>query len=762
MSAQDDSPVAMAARLYPEMARKLEIVRSRIDKPLTLADKVLLGHLDNPADQELIPGSSYLSLRPDRVVFQDVLGQTGMLQFMQTLRERVAVPTSIHCDHLIQARVDGASDLRVSVLENSEVYDFLRSAAAKYGAGFWEPGAGIIHQVVLENYAFPGALIIGTDSHTPNAGGLGACAVGVGGADAVETIAGLPWEVLYPKHIAVYLTGALSGWTAPKDVILNVAGQLTVSGATNAIVEYIGPGARTISATGKATITNMGAELGATTSMFPADEHMLTYLDATGRGDLAPLVRQYASTLFEPDAAVEADPERYYDRVIRIDLSALEPYIVGPHSPDRARPLSHLAAELKSVGNTIPEAISAALIGSCTNSSYEDMSRAADVAAQARAHGLKAVVPFLVTPGSEQVRATIARDGQLDELEALGGTVLANACGPCIGQWHRDPRATATPNAIVTSYNRNFPRRNDGSPATMNLIASPEIVTALALAGRLSFNPATDSLTGADGKPFMLAAPKPAPEVPPTRFARGRTTYVAPPADGRDITLSVDPASERIQLMQPWPAWDGRDFTGMPVVLKTRGKTTTDHISPAGPWLRFRGHLDKFSDNLLNGATNAYTSEIGTTTNGLTGESGLTPAQAARQYRAAGQAWVVIGDSNYGEGSSREHAALSPRLLGGAAVIARSFARIHESNLKKQGLLALTFIDPDDYDRILADDRIDLVGLDRLAPGEPVECCINHADGNSETVWLKHSYSDAQLHWFRAGSALSVLHKSAA
>jgi len=762
MSALDESPVAMAARLYPEMARKLEIVRRRLDKPLTLADKVLLGHLDNPADQELIPGSSYLLLRPDRVVFQDVLGQTGMLQFMQTLRERVAVPTSIHCDHLIQARVDGASDLRVSVLENSEVYDFLRSAAAKYGAGFWEPGAGIIHQVVLENYAFPGALVIGTDSHTPNAGGLGACAVGVGGADAVETIAGLPWEVLYPKHIAVYLTGALSGWTAPKDVILNVAGQLTVSGATNAIVEYIGPGARTISATGKATITNMGAELGATTSMFPADEHMLTYLNATGRGDLAPLIQQYASILFEPDAAVEADPERYYDRVIRIDLSALEPHIVGPHSPDRARPLSQLAAELKSAGNTIPEAISAALIGSCTNSSYEDMSRAADVAAQARAHGLKAVVPFLVTPGSEQVRATIARDGQLDELEALGGTVLANACGPCIGQWHRDPRATATPNAIVTSYNRNFPRRNDGSPATMNLIASPEIVTALALAGRLSFNPATDSLTGADGKPFMLTAPKPAPEVPPTRFAQGRTTYVAPPADGRDITLSVDPASERIQLMKPWAAWDGRDFAGMPVVLKTRGKTTTDHISPAGPWLRFRGHLDKFSDNLLNGATNAYTGEIGKTTNVLTGESGLTPAQAARQYRAARQAWVVIGDSNYGEGSSREHAALSPRLLGGAAVIARSFARIHESNLKKQGVLALTFIDSDDYDRILADDRLDLIGLDRLALAEPVECRINHSDGRSETVWLKHSYSNAQLQWFRAGSALNVLHKSAA
>src|SRR5471030_1276576 len=464
MSALDDSPVAMAARLYPEMARTLEIVRRRLDKPLTLADKVLLGHLDNPDDQELIPGNSYLKLRPDRVVFQDVLGQTGMLQFMQTLRERVAVPTSIHCDHLIQARVDGASDLRISVLENSEVYDFLRSAAAKYGTGFWEPGAGIIHQVVLENYAFPGALIIGTDSHTPNAGGLGACAVGVGGADAVETIAGLPWEVLYPKHIAVYLTGALNGWTAPKDVILNMAGQLTVSGATNAIVEYIGPGARTISATGKATITNMGAELGATTSMFPADEHMLTYLNATGRGDLAPLIQQYASILFEPDAAVEADPERYYDRVIRIDLSALEPHIVGPHSPDRARPLSQLAAELKSAGNTIPEAISTALIGSCTNSSYEDMSRCADVAEQAREHGLKSAVDFMVTPGSEQVRATIERDGQMTSLREIGATVLANACGPCIGQWRRSQAMVGVANTIVTSYNRNFPMRNDGQP----------------------------------------------------------------------------------------------------------------------------------------------------------------------------------------------------------------------------------------------------------------------------------------------------------
>jgi aconitate hydratase len=756
-----ESSAAMAAALYAQMEHKLAIVRGRLHRPLTLADKVLLGHLDDPEHQELVPGKSYLMLRPDRVVFQDVLGQTGMLQFMQTRRERVAVPTSIHCDHLIQARTGSAPDLRASLAENREVYDFLRSAAAKYGAGFWEPGAGIIHQVVLENYAFPGALIIGTDSHTPNAGGLGACAVGVGGADAVETIAGLPWEVLYPKRIAVHLTGQLNGWSAPKDVILCVAGQLTVAGGTNAIVEYIGPGARTISATGKATITNMGAELGATTSMFPADERMLTYLAATGRGELAPLVREHAH-LFAPDAEVEAAPERHYDRVIRIDLSTLEPHIVGPHSPDRARPLSQLAAELRGADNTLPEAVSAALIGSCTNSSYEDMSRAADVANQARAHGVKAAVPFLVTPGSEQVRATIERDGQLDALAGIGGKVLANACGPCIGQWRRDPQAFAAPNAIVTSYNRNFPRRNDGSPTTMNLIASPEIVTALALAGRLSFNPLTDTLTGADGTPFRLAPPQPAPEVPPASFEPGRTTYVAPPADGRALGLAVDPASERIQLMQPWPAWDGRDFTDLPVLLKTRGKTTTDHISPAGPWLRFRGHLDKFSDNLLNGATNAYTGDVGKTADQLSGEYGLTPAQAARRYRAAGLRWVVIGDFNYGEGSSREHAALSPRLLGGAAVIARSFARIHESNLKKQGLLALTFADPADYERVLADDRLDLVGLAALAPGKPVECRVTHADGRRDTLWLAHSYSAAQLEWFRAGSALNLLHRDAA
>lgn len=617
--------------LYYKMARNLQIVRDRVGRPLTLADKVLLGHLDDPEVQALEPRASHLSLRPDRVILQDVLGQTGMLQFMQTGRNRVAVPTTIHCDHLIQARSAAASDLSESLNENREVYDFLRSAAAKYGVGFWEPGAGIIHQVTLENYAFPGALIIGTDSHTPNAGGLGSCAVGVGGADAVEVMAGLPWEVLYPGRIAIYLTGKLSGWTAPKDIILYVAGQLGVAGGTNAIVEYIGPGARALSATGKATITNMGAELGATTSLFPYDERMATYLTATGRGDLVPLAEAHWA-LLAPDEAVEADPETYYDTVIELDLSTLEPHVVGPHSPDRARSISQLAAEVADRSQGFVDAISTALIGSCTNSSYEDMSRAADVAQQAAAHGVQTATPFMVTPGSEQVRATIERDGQMQALVDIQATVLANACGPCIGQWRRSGRDGGEPNTIVTSYNRNFPSRNDGQPTTMNFIASPEIVTALALAGRLSFNPLTDTLVGADGVPFKLAPPKPAPEVPGASFDKGRSFYVAPPDDGSAIVLQVDPNSDRIQLMAPWPAWDGEDFLEMPVLIKTRGKTTTDHISPAGSWLRFRGHLDNFSENLLMGAANAYTGEAGKAKNVVTGETGQLVSQIARFY----------------------------------------------------------------------------------------------------------------------------------
>ena len=748
------------ARTYATMALNIDIVRRRLDRPLTLADKLLLGHLDAPETQELVPGKSQLRLRPDRVVFQDVLGQTGMLQFMQTGRDKVAVPTTIHCDHLIQARVGGAADLKDSLAENGEVYDFLRSAAAKYGAGFWEPGAGIIHQVVLENYAVPGAVIIGTDSHTPNAGGLGACAVGVGGADAVETIAGLPWELLYPRRIAVYLSGALSGWTAPKDVILYVAGRLGVAGGTNAIVEYVGPGARTISATGKATITNMGAELGATTSVFPFDDRMRRYLAATGRGDLVPHAERHRD-LLAPDAEVEADPERFYDQVVELNLSTLEPHVVGPHTPDRARPVSALAAEVADAENEFRDAISTVLIGSCTNSSYEDMSRAADVAAQAAACGLAAAAPFLVTPGSEQIRATIARDGQMRALESVGGTVLANACGPCIGQWRRAGDAADAPNTIVTSYNRNFPRRNDGRPSTMNFICSPELATAFALAGRLSFNPLTDSLTGADGTEFKLRPPKPAPEVPGAGFDPGARAYVAPPADGGGAVLTIKPDSERLQAMAPWPAWDGEDFTDMPVLAKARGKTTTDQISPAGPWLRYRGHLDRFSDNMLMGAVNAYTGKAGTGRNLLTGAADAAFADTARHYQANGLRWVVVGDENYGEGSSREHAALSPRLLGGAAVIARSFARIHESNLKKQGLLPLTFTDASDYDRIREDDRLSLSDLANLTPGQPVTCRVAHADGSEETLSLAHSFTADQLNWFRAGSALNAIRKAA-
>ncbi|MFZ1867176.1 MAG: aconitate hydratase [Steroidobacteraceae bacterium] len=753
-----ESTPEMAAGIYCAMERRLEIVRRRLQRPLTLAEKILLGHLDDPESQELTPDKSYLQLRPDRVVFQDLLGQTGILQFMQSGRERVAIPTSIHCDHLIQARHTSRQDLDESLAENAEVYDFLRRAAAKYAAAFWGPGAGIMHQVVLENYAFPGELIIGTDSHTPNSGGLGACAVGVGGADAVEAIVGLPWELLYPKRIAVYLTGRLNGWTAPKDVTIAVAGMLTVSGGTNAIVEYIGPGARTISATGKATIANMGAEVGATTSMFPADEHMATYLRATHRGALAPFIEQYRH-LLEPDPEAEQAPEDHYDRVLVLDLSTLEPHIAGPYSPDRVRPLSKLAAEIADSESGFPRNISAALIGSCTNSSYEDMSRAADVAEQARARGLKAAVPYLVTPGSEQVRSTIERDGQLQSLENIGAAVLANACGPCVGQWRRTDANVAAdaPNAIVTSYNRNFAGRNDGRRSTMNFLASPEIVTALAIAGRLDFNPLEDPLTGANGESFRLQPPKPAPEVPARDFENRREHYIAPPADSRSLDLTVEPASERLQLMKPWSAWDGEDFLEMPILIKTRGKTTTDHISPPGTWLRYRGHLERFSENLLLGATNAATGEVGKTSNVVSSVPGQPIAAVARDYRSRRLRWVIVGDSNYGEGSSREHAALSPRLLGGAAVIARSFARIHESNLKKQGLLALTFADPNDYERIRGSDRLSLLGLRELAAGKPVRCRLVHEDGTEETLQLRHSYSERQLEWFRAGSSLNTI-----
>ena len=758
MESIDSTPDFVAAT-YARMSENISILRDRLQRPLGLADKVLLSHLDDAQNQDLVPGSSYLKVRPDRVMLQDVLGQTGMLQFMQTLKPTVAVPTTIHCDHLIQARNEGVQDLKESLTENDEVYNFLKSAAAKYGAGFWGPGAGIIHQVNLENYAFPGSVIIGTDSHTPNGGGLGSFSVGVGGADAVEVMAGLPWEVLYPKKIGVQLTGKMSGWTAPKDVILYLAGHLTVSGGTNSTIEYFGPGAESISCTGKATITNMGAELGATTSIFPYDERMARYLAATDREDLAQLA-DANKELLTPDQEIIDNPESYFDVLVKIDLTALEPHVVGPHSPDRARPLSQLANEVGDKSNDFINDVSATLIGSCTNSSYEDMSRAADVANQAISNGARAKVPLMVTPGSERVRATIERDGQMESLRSIGATVLANACGPCIGQWKRSQNDSTKPNSIVTSYNRNFPARNDGQQTTMNFIASPEVTTAFALAGSLSFNPITDELQAEDGTSFKLSPPAPAPEVPSDNFEGGRQQFFAPPEDGSKITVEVDPNSNRIQILKPWDAWDGEDISGAVVLLKAQGKCTTDHISPAGVWLSLRGHLDKFSDNMFMGAVNAFTEETGKATNVLSGESGKAISQNARDYKAAGQKWIVIGDDNYGEGSSREHAALSPRLLGGSAVIARSFARIHETNLKKQGMLALTFDDRDDYSKIKETDRVDIIGLPALTPGEKVSCIIHHSDGTSETIQLNHTYSETQIEWFRKGSFLNLFHSS--
>jgi aconitate hydratase len=753
-----DSTPGFVEEAYKKMERNLEVVRARYNRPLTLAEKLLLGHLDDAKGAELDSGESYIMLNPDRVIHQDVTGQMAILQFMQSGRTEVAVPTTVHCDHLVQARVGASSDLQDALNESSEVFQFLESSCRKYGMGFWKPGSGIIHQVNLENYAFPGCLVIGTDSHTPNAGGLGCLAIGVGGADAADVMAGLPWEVKYPTLVGVRLTGELSGWTAPKDVIIYLAGVLTVAGGTNAIIEYFGPGVNSISCTGKATITNMGAELGATGDVFPFDERMATYLKATRRPELAELAEKYKHLLIS-DPEVEQDPEQYYDRIVEIDLSTLEPQITGPHSPDRARPISALAKEVKEEG--FPDKISVALVGSCTNSSYEDMSRCADVARQASEHGLKSVSEFMITPGSEQVRATIARDGQQAALEELGGMVLANACGPCIGQWKRDGVPEGEPNSIVTSYNRNFPKRNDANSGTMNFISSPELAVAMSLSGSLSFNPMTDTLTGADGKEFMLEAPKPAPEVPANGFDLGEESYIAPPEDGSGVSVNVDPTSSRLQILEPWPAWDGEDFKDMPVLVKAAGKCTTDHISPAGAWLRFRGHLDNLSDNMFLGAVNAFTDEPGTGSNQLSGEQVQPIPEIAREYKAQGMQWIAIGDNNYGEGSSREHAAMSPRMLGAAAVITRSFARIHEANLKKQGVLPLTFEDPGDYDRIRADDRLSIIGLSDLSPGQPLVCVLSHGDGEEERINLRHTMNPGQIDWFKAGSAMNHMKNTA-
>jgi len=748
-----ESTPEFVAQVYKKMDERLAAVRKRLNRPLTLTEKVLFGHLDEPAGCELSAGKSYLQLRPDRVAMQDATAQMALLQFAQADIPTVAVPTTVHCDHLIQAREGAQKDTLRALDDNREVYEFLRTVSNRYGIGFWKPGAGIIHQVVLENYAFPGGMMIGTDSHTPNAGGLGMFASGVGGADAVDVMAGLPWEVKYPQIIGVHLTGKLTGWSAPKDVILRVCGELTVTGGTNAVIEYFGPGTESISCTGKGTITNMGAELGATTSIFPFDETMVRYLRATERAALAELAEKNRH-LLAADPEVAKDPAKYFARIVEIDLSKLEPHLVGPHTPDLARPVSQMAAAVAKEG--YPDAISVALIGSCTNSSYEDISRVTDIVKQAKAHGMKAVTPFLVTPGSEQIHKTIVRDGQMGEIQSVGGQVLANACGPCIGQWKRDELAPGTKNTIVTSYNRNFPARNDGNRETMAFIGSPEIVAAYALAGKLSWNPTKDELKGADGKAFTLKAPAQAPDLPAGGFVKDTEGYLAPAADGSKVEIRVAPDSKRLQLLTPFAPWDGKDFEKLPLLLKARGKCTTDHISPAGPWLRFRGHLDNISDNMFTGAINAFSGEAGTTKNLLTGEK-LSVPKVARDYKAHGLSWVVVGDENYGEGSSREHAAMSPRFLGGAAVIVRSFARIHESNLKKQGILPLTFADRTDYDKVREDDRVSIVGLSDLAPGKDVTAIFHHADGSEDPVTVRHTLNAEQIAWFRAGSALNVI-----
>ncbi len=746
----------LVANTYATLEANVAKIRERLGRPLTYAEKVFLGHLADPASAELTPGKSYMDTKPDRIAMQDATAQMALLQFMLAGKDETAVPTTVHCDHLIQAYVGAAKDMETARTTNQEVYDFLRSAASRYGIGFWGPGAGIIHQVVLEKYAFPGGMMIGTDSHTPNAGGLGMFACGVGGADAVDVMADFPWEVLYPNLVGVKLTGQLNGWSSPKDVILKVCEILTVKGGTNRVVEYFGEGTKSLSCTGKGTITNMGAELGATTSIFPYDERMALYLKSTEREELADIANEHAE-LLKADPEVEADPEKYYDVLVEIDLSTLEPHIVGPHTPDLARPVSKMASDAKE--NGYPTNLTSCLIGSSTNSSYEDLTRAADVAQQASKHGVKAATKLWCTPGSEQIHKTIRRDGQLEALEEIGAVVLANACGPCIGQWRRDDIEKGEQNSILTSFNRNFPKRNDGNPETLAFIGSPEICVAYALTGRLDFNPMTDAIETPDGGSFTLTPPPEAPDVPADGFVMSYEGYLAPPAEAeRDgISVEIRDDSERLAFLEPFAKWDGNDFEKLPLLLKAKGKCTTDHISMAGPWLRYRGHLDKISDNMFIGAINAFTGDAGTGLNQESGETGQGFPAIARDYKARGLRWVVIGDENYGEGSSREHAAMEPRHLGCAAVIVRSFARIHETNLKKQGVLPLTFADPADYEKVQETDRISITGLDALAPGQALSVTLHHEDGSADSFQVKHTLNADQVDWFQAGSALNIL-----
>jgi len=736
---------------YDKLVANLDIVKGRLGRPLTLSEKILYSHLDDPEGQEIVRGESYLRLRPDRVAMQDATAQMAMLQFISSGLPKVAVPSTIHCDHLIQAQVEGSQDLARAKDINKEVYNFLATAGAKYGVGFWKPGSGIIHQIILENYAFPGLLMVGTDSHTPNGGGLGGLCIGVGGADAVDVMADIPWELKCPKVIGVKLTGKLSGWTSPKDVILKVAGILTVKGGTMSIVEYFGDGLESISCTGMGTICNMGAELGATTSVFPFNQRMADYLEATERKPIADLAAKYKDSLLSPD------PECIYDQVIEIDLNTLEPHVNGPFTPDLATPISGLAEAAKA--NGWPLEVKDGLIGSCTNSSYEDMSRVASLMKQALAKGLKSKGTFYITPGSEQIRATIERDGLAGTMREFGGIVLANACGPCIGQWDRQNVAKGEKNTIVTSYNRNFTGRNDANPATHCFVTSPEMTVALTLAGSLDFNPLTDSLTAPDGSQLKLSDPF-GDGLPADGFDPGEDTYQHPPADGSSVDVDVSPTSDRLQLLTPFDKWIGTDLSDMRILIKVVGKCTTDHISAAGPWLKYRGHLQNISNNLLITAINAENQEMNTVKNQDTGAFGGVP-EIASQYKNAGVNWVVFGDENYGEGSSREHAALEPRFLGGRAIIVKSFARIHETNLKKQGMLPLTFADKADYELVRPDDMVSIQGLTDFQPGKALSCVLSHSDGSSDTISLEHTFNAQQIDWFKAGSALNRMKEAA-
>ncbi|MBM3417079.1 MAG: aconitate hydratase [Bacteroidetes bacterium] len=747
--------LGLIKKVYAELPAKLAAARRLLGKPLTLTEKILYTHLHGPFPAAAYTrGKDYVDFAPDRVAMQDATAQMALLQLMTCGRDKVAVPSTVHCDHLIQAKIGAKKDLQLALETNREVYDFLASISNKYGIGFWKAGAGIIHQVVLENYAFPGGMMIGTDSHTPNAGGLGMVAIGVGGADAVDVMAGLPWELKMPKVIGVKLTGKMSGWTSAKDVILWVAGQLTVKGGTGAIVEYFGPGADSMSATGKGTVCNMGAEIGATCSLFAYDEKMSAYLKATGREEVAALADGIKEHL-RPDAEVYADPSKYYDQLLELDLSTLEPYVNGPFTPDLATPISKMKEAVEK--NGWPAKLEVALIGSCTNSSYEDISRSASIVKDAVSKGIKTKSEFTITPGSEQVRYTIERDGFIKEFEDAGGVVLANACGPCIGQWARHIDDPNRKNTIITSFNRNFAKRNDGLASTHAFVASPEIVTALAMAGTISFNPLKDKLKNEKGEEVMLKEPT-GFELPPKGFAVEDAGYQAPAADGSSVEVKVAPESKRLQLLRPFSAWEGTDLRGLKLLIKAKGKCTTDHISMAGPWLKFRGHLDHISNNMLIGAVNYFTDKTDSVKNQLTGEYGPVPA-TQRAYKTAGIGTVVVGDENYGEGSSREHAAMEPRHLGVRAILVRSFARIHETNLKKQGMLALTFANKEDYDKVQEDDSIDITGLTSFAPAKPLTVVLNHKDGSKDEIAVNHTYNTPQIQWFKEGGALNVIRK---